>query len=147
MNRTSTRKDPLLNTETYTYDNNGNLATLLDRKSQTTTYTYDPLNRRTKATFQDGASTNYTYDAGNRITQVQEKNSGGTVTATITRVYDGLDRLTQEVTAQETVNYTYDNANDTAGAISLSEGSRVKEPVKGRRQAAVSPLICDSLKA
>ena len=87
---------------------------MLDRKSQTTTYTYDPLNRRTKTTFQDGTSTNYTYDAGNRITQVQEKNAGGTVTATITRTYDGLDRLTQEVTPQGTVNYTYDNASRRA---------------------------------
>ncbi|UVT15741.1 MAG: RHS repeat protein [Nitrospira sp.] len=114
MNRTSTRKDPLLNTETYTYDNNGNLATILDRKSQTTTYTYDPLNRRTKTTFQDGTSTNYTYDAGNRITQVQEKNSVGTVAATITRAYDGLDRLTQEVTPQGQIDYTYDNASRRA---------------------------------
>lgn len=114
MNRTSTRKDPLLNTETYTYDNNGNLATVLDRKSQTTTYTYDPLNRRTKATFQDGTSTNYTYDAGNRITQVQEKDASNVVTATITRTYDGLDRLTQEVTPQGTINYTYDNASRRA---------------------------------
>ena len=111
MNRTSTRKDPLLNTETYTYDNNGNVATVTDRKSQVTTNTYDALNRKTKATFHDSTSTNYTYDAGNRITQVQEKDAGGTVTATITRTYDGLDRLTQEVTAQGQVDYVYDNAS------------------------------------
>ncbi|TKB75485.1 MAG: hypothetical protein E8D46_01305 [Nitrospira sp.] len=111
MNRTGTRKDPLLNTETYTYDNNGNAATVTDRKSQVTTNTYDALNRRTKMTFHDGTSTNNTYDAGNRITQVQEKDATNTVTATITRTYDGLDRLTQEVTAQGTVNYAYDNAS------------------------------------
>jgi RHS repeat-associated protein len=114
MNRTATRKNPLVNTETYTYDNNGNVATVTDRKSQVTTHTYDALNRRTKATYHDSTSTNYTYDAGNRITQVQEKDAGGTVTATITRTYDGLDRLTQEVTAQGTVNYTYDNASRRA---------------------------------
>ncbi|TKB68029.1 MAG: hypothetical protein E8D47_00685 [Nitrospira sp.] len=111
MNRTSTRKDALLNTDTYTYDNNGNVATVTDRKSQVTTNTYDALNRKTKATYHDSTSTNYTYDAGNRVTQVQEKDAGGTVTATITRTYDGLDRLTQEVTAQGTVNYVYDNAS------------------------------------
>lgn len=111
MNRTATRKDPLLNMETYTYDNNGNVASVADRKSQTTSYTYDPLNRRTKTTFQDGTSTNYTYDAGNRITQVQEKDASNNVTATITRTYDGLDRLTQEVTPQGQIDYTYDNAS------------------------------------
>ncbi|MEO6564469.1 MAG: RHS repeat-associated core domain-containing protein, partial [Casimicrobiaceae bacterium] len=111
MNRTATRKDPLLNTETYTYDNNGNVATVTDRKNQVTSYTYDPLNRRTKTTFHDSTSANYTYDAGNRITQVQEKDAGGTVTATITRTYDGLDRLTQEVTPQGQIDYTYDTAS------------------------------------
>lgn len=111
MNRTATRKDPLLKIETYTYDNNGNVATVTDRKSQVTTNTYDVLNRRTKTTFQDGTSTNSTYDAGNRVTQVQEKDAGNNVTATITRTYDGLDRLTQEVTAQGQVDYVYDIAN------------------------------------
>jgi RHS repeat-associated protein len=114
MNRTESRKDPLLQIEGYTYDNNGNLATVTDRKSQLTTNTYDALNRRTKTTFQDGTSTNYTYDAGNRITQVDEKDASNVVTATITRTYDGLDRLTQEVTPQGTVNYTYDNASRRA---------------------------------
>ena len=87
------------------------MATVTDRKSQVTTYTYDALNRRTKATFHDSTSTNYTYDAGNRITQVQEKDSGGSVTATITRTYDGLDRLMQEVTPQGQIDYTYDNVS------------------------------------
>jgi len=32
----------------------------------------------------------------------------------ITRTYDGLDRLTQEVTPEGTVNYTYDNASRRA---------------------------------
>ena len=111
MNRTATRKDPLLRTETYTYDNNGNLAQLTDRKGQVSSFTYDLLNRKTKTTYQDGTSTNYTYDAGDRLTQIQEKDAGNTVTATITRTYDGLDRLTQEVTAQGTLTYTYDNAS------------------------------------
>ncbi len=114
MDRTATRKDALNNTETYTYDNNGNVATVTDRKSQVTTLTYDALNRRTKASYHDGTSTNYTYDAGNRITQVQEKDATNTVTATIIRTYDGLDRLTQEVTPQGTVSYTYDNASRRA---------------------------------
>jgi RHS repeat-associated protein len=75
------------------------------------TILYVPLNRRTKAAFHDSTSTNYTYDAGNRITQVQEKDAGGIVTATITRTYDGLDRLTNETTPQGSVTYVYDNAS------------------------------------
>ena len=44
------RKDPLLKTETYTYDNNDDIAQLTDRKGQLTSYTYDSLNEKTKTT-------------------------------------------------------------------------------------------------
>ena len=51
----------------------------------------------------------YTYDGGNRLTQIVDSASG-----TITRGYDGLDRLTSETTPQGSVSYTYDNANRRA---------------------------------
>jgi RHS repeat-associated protein len=111
MDRLATRQDALLHNETYAYDANGNVATITTRKGQVTTYTYDALDRRTRAVYHDNTSTEYTYDAGNRVTQVQDKNAGGTVTATITRTYDGLDRLTQETTPQGTVTYGYDAAS------------------------------------
>ena len=41
----------------------------------------------------------------------KKKIRGGTATATITRTYDGLDRLTNETTAQGSVTYVYDNAS------------------------------------
>jgi uncharacterized protein RhaS with RHS repeats len=47
----------------------------------------------------------YAYDTGNRMTQIVDSVSG-----TITRGFDGLDRLTSEITPQGTVSYTYDNA-------------------------------------
>ena len=109
MDLVGTRQDPLTHSDAYTYDHNGNVATFTDRKGQVTTYTDDLLGRRTKATYHDGTSTTYTYDAANRVTQVQEHDATNTVTATITRAFDGLDRLTQEVTPQGQVDYTYDS--------------------------------------
>lgn len=47
-----------------------------------------------------------TYDAGSRPTQIVDSQGG-----TITRTYDGLDRLTAETTPQGSVSYTYDAAN------------------------------------
>jgi YD repeat-containing protein len=56
-------------------------------------------------TFHDTSTIAYTYDAGDRQTQMVDSANG-----TITRQYEGLDRLTQETTPQGTVNYTYDAA-------------------------------------
>jgi len=103
MDRVETRTDPLNRQESYTYDKDGNLLTFTDRKDQVTTFQYDHLNRRTFSGFGTVAGTpptyqstiNYPYDAGNRLTQAADSVSG-----TITRGYDLLDRMTSETTPQ-----------------------------------------------
>jgi YD repeat-containing protein len=47
----------------------------------------------------------FTYDAANRLTQATDSIAG-----TITRAYDGLNRMTQEATPVATLNYSYDAA-------------------------------------
>jgi len=106
MDRVQTRTDALLHPETRTYDANGNLKTVTDRKNQLRTYTYDALDRRSRVDYADGSSTTYTRDGGNRLTQIVDS-----ITGTISRTPDILNRLQQEVTPQGTVSYTYDDAN------------------------------------
>jgi len=86
-----------------------------DRRGKVTTFSYDALNRKTFAGFGTQAgptyesTVTYSYDAGNRLTQAVDS-----VTGTITRGYDSLDRLTSETTPQGTVSYTYDAAGRRA---------------------------------
>jgi len=113
MDRLETRKDPLLQLESYQYNENGNLIEFTDRKGQVTTFQYDALNRRTFAGFGTIAGNppvyestiTYTYDAGNRLRQIVDSISG-----TITRDFDDLDRLKLETTPQGSVAYDYDDA-------------------------------------
>ena len=64
-------------TTTYSYDNNGNLASS-GTGSATTTYTYDYANRLT-ALFAGGATTSYGYDAfGARVFQIVATTSTST---------------------------------------------------------------------
>ena len=116
MDRVTTRTDPLLHPETYTYDNNGNPTQGTDRKSQVTSRTYDALDRLSAVTYQDGSTTTYTWDAGNRPTQLVDSLSGN-----ITRTYDLLDRLTEEGTPEGTVSYTYDTAGRRASMTALGQ--------------------------
>jgi RHS repeat-associated protein len=111
MDRLQTRKDPLLNLESYQYDANGNLTQFTDRRVTIRTYSYDSLNRLTFVGYgmQPGPSyestVNYGYDAGDRLISASDSLSG-----TITRGFDGLDRLTSETTPQGSIGYTYDAA-------------------------------------
>jgi YD repeat-containing protein len=86
-------------------DGMGNVLVRSDRKGQATSFTYDPLNRPLTASYADGSTLAWTWDLGGRLTQVQDSAGG-----TITRAYDGLDRIASETTPQGTVSYTYDAA-------------------------------------
>jgi RHS repeat-associated protein len=105
-----TRTDPLSRQESYIFDQLGNLASFTDRRGKVTTYQYDGIGRLTFAGFGTLAGPTYestidcSYDGGNRFKQIVDSTSG-----TITPVFDGLDRLTSETTAQGSVAYQYDN--------------------------------------
>jgi RHS repeat-associated protein len=114
MERVTARVDPLQRQDSFSYDQNGNLLSYTDKKGQVTSFTYDSLNRNTMVgygTVVNGGSTTYqstvnlTYDAGNRLTQALDSVSG-----TITRTYDSLDRMTSETTPQGSISYSYDAA-------------------------------------
>lgn len=63
----------VLSSTSYSYDDNGNVTTLiqtmLNQPTRTNNYIYDKLNRLTSVTRGDGTSVTYTYDLlGNRLT-------------------------------------------------------------------------------
>ena len=111
------RTDPLNKLELLEYAADGSVARITDRKGAVTGFTYDNLRRLSQIGF--GASSSnptaytrtisYTRDSGNRVTALSDSTAG-----TISRTFDGLDRLTQEVSPEGTVNYTYDAAGRRA---------------------------------
>src|SRR5262249_16776242 len=106
MDRALSRADALLHTASVLlYDENGNPRQVRDRKGQVTQTTFDPLDRPKVITWADASTTSLTWDAGNRLTQLTDSISG-----TVTRSWDDLDRLRSEQTAQGRIDYTYDNA-------------------------------------
>jgi RHS repeat-associated protein len=117
--RLETRRDALQNVASYGYDKDNNLTSVTDRKNQVTNYQYDALNRPILATYADLSTTRYVYDAGNRLRQVIDSTAG-----TITRDFDGLDRLTSETTPEGSIGYTYD-----------ADGRRASMTVAGQPQA------------
>ncbi|MDH2352296.1 RHS repeat-associated core domain-containing protein [Bradyrhizobium sp. SSUT112] len=106
LERLTTRTDAVGQVESISQrDGVGNILSSSDRKGQTTLATYDALNRPVTQAYADGTSVGLTWDLGGRLTQIQDSLAG-----TVTRSYDGLDRLLNETTTQGTVTYTYDAA-------------------------------------
>jgi RHS repeat-associated protein len=112
MDRLATRTDALGNVESYTYDLNGNLIHSVNRRGRASDFKYDALNRRvfvgfgTQAPSSYESTINYSYDAGSRMIGIQDSTAG-----TIAGTFDGLDRLTSEITSQGVIRYTYDAAS------------------------------------
>ncbi len=127
-NRAISKTDPLLKVESYKYDAEGNLLFVTDRKGQVTGFNYDFLQRRIKSSYGAAStatpvytsSTNYLYDKANRLTAVQDSIAGN-----ITRAYDNrFDTLTQEVTPEGTVSYSY-LANGLRRTMTPSGGTAI----------------------
>lgn len=127
-NRLKSKQDALLKTETYDYDQAGNPIFITDRRGLVTGYVYDALNRRMQTGF--GATStltpaytstiNYTYDAANRLIAAQDSVNG-----IITRSYDDrFDAISQEVSPQGTVSYTY-SADGRRQSLTPSGGSTI----------------------
>ncbi len=76
------------NTESYTYDADGNKLTYTDARDETTDYTYDALDRLTSVEDPNGHTTGYTYDADGNQTSVPDPDGDTTGFA-----YDADDRL------------------------------------------------------
>jgi len=111
-NRLTSRTDALAHGESWTYDEMSNLLTHTDRKGQLTQFNvvpYDALNRLKQVNYADGSTTALTWDAGDRVSPIIDSLSG-----TITRSYDDLNRLLSEQTTQGLVSYTYDAASRRA---------------------------------
>jgi RHS repeat-associated protein len=99
--------------------------------SETTTYDYDGVGQLLKVALPDNSYISYTYDAAHRLTDIQDNfgnklhytldlmgnrtkedvtDPAGTLAQTRSRVYDSLNRLSQDLGAQasEVTRYTYD---------------------------------------
>jgi RHS repeat-associated protein len=145
-NRMLTRTDPNNRVQNYnSYDANGNLTYFTDQKGQITCLRYDNLNRLTFVGFAANSACpsattyqstiTYAWDLGNRIHQVTDSVSG-----TITRDWDNLDRLKDEITPQGTVAFTFDMADrlqtvtvpgQTAYTYSFDDSNRLQSINQG----------------
>lgn len=107
-NNISTIKDPSGTvTESYTYTDNGLVASLTDIRGNLTQFTYDGLDRLNKTIHPDGSyEQNQSYDENNNVLTLRVR-SGNTIVNT----YDDLNRLiTRSPSGQATESFAYDLA-------------------------------------
>jgi|GEM_PF-2373808 len=127
----------------YTYDANGNRATMTDPNGGVTQYTYDADNRLTqlqnpfgetfrfiydgagRITRQDnwnGTYTLYTYDNADRLTELVNHDAGGGIISRHAYTYDANGNRLSMDTEEGTHTYTYDGDNRLL-TVNYADGS------------------------
>jgi RHS repeat-associated protein len=157
----------IIPTETYGYDNVGNLTTTTDRRNATTTFAFDTLNRVyrqtdpsvdgapagtvltsydavgnvTKRIDQTGRATASSYDSRNRVaTQTIASGTGEAATTTF-----GYDSLNNQVLVHPQSGRDTHREYDTAGALTkettaLGHSTRRTYDAAGRVRDVIDPL-------
>jgi len=120
LNRILSATSPGPNTVSYTYDSDGNLATLTYPGSEVATYSHDDAGRLTSVTDWLEKATSYTYDDAGNVLSASYPNG---VTATYT--YDDAGRLASVVNSQgettlSSYTYTLDAVGNRTQMVDLS---------------------------
>ena len=102
-------------TTSYTYDDVGNVLTVIAPNSVTMTYTYDDMHRIQTITDGLGNKHNYIYDVAGNVTQELYLNASSTQKYSHSNVYDELSRIINDVNGvNDETDYAYDvNSNMT----------------------------------
>ncbi len=117
--------DALGNIEEKTYSPNGLMATYISNNGDTFVYDYDIHGRLIKETLGQEETT-YEYDGNDNKTKI----------GSITKTYDGLDRILTSTENSQTITYAYDDQNkkktttDQKGNIKTEEYDKVNRLVK-----------------
>ncbi|MEK8031550.1 RHS repeat-associated core domain-containing protein, partial [Ideonella sp. DXS29W] len=144
-----TMTDALNNGESRLYEPGGKLRQLIDRNGQLSAVSYDGLGRVKLVSFGATAAkptafrsqVELTWDKGNRLRNIEDRicatpqtNLNCSVVASkrvIKRTFNDLDQMTQEVTPQAEVNYTYDDGGRRLTMLvrNGAPGSQVDQPL------------------
>ena len=102
-------------TTSYTYDDNGNVLTITLPNGVVTTNTYDDAQRLEMVEDDIGNTITYTYDDAGNITKEEYKDTSSTLKYTLSKVYDELSRIIENVDANtDSTAFEYDvNGNQT----------------------------------
>ena len=137
-------------TETFTYDNRGNLLTSTDGEENTTTYTYDLLNRRKTSELSDPDEiesglpkphTSYFYDAAGNLTSTVI-DTATTTSRTTSIEYDYMQRVIKTTNPDGTYST---NAYDPAGnlVVSTDELGRAARYIYDFRNRLIATVLPD----